>query len=90
MCAALRDLRIFFRAKNNLREPFAVAQIDENDAAMIALRMHPAGERDLLADIGGAKGVAMVRAIHGGERRSVSVSKLGRRACCASNSSLRR
>jgi hypothetical protein len=31
--------------------------------------MDPAGKLDLLADVGGAKGVAVVSAIHGSERR---------------------
>ena len=74
---ALRDFGMFFRPENNLREAFPVAQIGEDDAAEIALRMDPAGERDLLADVGGAEGVAMMRAIHGGERRSVSVGRGG-------------
>jgi len=31
--------------------------------------MNPAGELDLLANVDGAEGVAVVRAIHDGERR---------------------
>src|SRR5581483_4856824 len=46
-------------------QPFAVAQIDENDAAVIAARMHPAGERDGPANVRFAKRVAVSRAIHG-------------------------
>ena len=37
---------IFFRAKNNLGQTFAIAQIDKNHAAMIARHMHPAGKRN--------------------------------------------
>ncbi len=51
----LRKLGVFFRAKNDLRQPFAIAQIDENDAAMIARDIYPAGKRDLLADVAFAK-----------------------------------
>ena len=78
MMRGLRDFGIFLRAKDDLGESFAIAQIDENDAAVIAPGMDPAGEFDLLADVGGAKGVAIVGAIHGrraadsqcGERRA--------------------
>jgi hypothetical protein len=60
----LCKLGVFFRAKDNLRQTSAISQIDENDSAMIARDMHPAGQRDLPADIGFAKRVAIVRAIH--------------------------
>jgi hypothetical protein len=38
-----RELRVFFRPKDNLRQTFAITQIDENDAAMIARNIYPAG-----------------------------------------------
>ena len=60
---SLRDLGIFFRAKDHLREAFAIAQVDENDAAMIAPHMHPAGEFDLAADVGFTQFVAMMSAV---------------------------
>src|SRR6266480_4415452 len=60
----LRKLGVLLRTKDNLRQPFAIAQIDEDDAAMIARDMHPAGERDFAADVSLAQGIAIVRAIH--------------------------
>src|SRR5947207_11906669 len=56
--------RVFLRTKNNLGQTFAITQIDENDAAMIARDMHPAGERNLPADVTFPKRIAIVRAIH--------------------------
>jgi hypothetical protein len=47
-----------------LCQTFAIAQIDENDAAMIAHNIYPTGKRDLPADIAFAKRIAIVRAIH--------------------------
>ena len=80
MVRGFRYLGIFLRAKDDLGQAFTVAQVNENDAAVIAPRMHPAGEFDLLADVGGAQGVAVMGAIHGGERRSVSLSEGRNRA----------
>jgi hypothetical protein len=40
-----------------------VAQVDEQHAAMVADTMHPAGEADMGADIGLAKGGASVTAV---------------------------
>ena len=51
----LRKRRVFLRTKNNLRQPFAVAQINEDHSAMIARDIHPARESDLLADVAFAK-----------------------------------
>src|SRR6476620_11797586 len=66
---ALRNVGAFLGTKNDLRKAFAIAQIDENDATEVPPGMNPAGELDLLANVGGAEGVAVVRAIHDGERR---------------------
>ena len=43
------------RVRDDLRQPIMIAQIDEQHAAMIALAMHPAGQADGLADVGGAE-----------------------------------
>ena len=51
----LCKLGIFLRAKNHLSQSFAVAQINENHAAVIAGDVHPSGKRDLPADIAFAK-----------------------------------
>jgi hypothetical protein len=66
---ALRKLGRFLRTKDDLCEAFAIAQIDEDDATEVPPGMNPAGELDLLTNVGGAEGVAVVRAIHDGERR---------------------
>ena len=60
----LRELRVFFGAKDNLRQTFAISQIDENDAAMIPRDVYPPSERDLPVDIAFAKRIAIVRAKH--------------------------
>ncbi len=38
------------RIEHHLQQAFAVAQVDENHAAVVAPAMHPAGHRDLLAE----------------------------------------
>jgi hypothetical protein len=38
------------RIEDDLQQPLAVAQVDENDAAMVAAAMGPAGDGDDLAD----------------------------------------
>ena len=38
------------RIEDHLQQALAIAQIDENDAAVVAAAMHPAGDRDLLSD----------------------------------------
>ena len=63
MCA-FRKLGRFLRTKDDLCEAFAIAQIDKDDATEVPPGMNPAGELDLLANVGGAKGIAVVRAIH--------------------------
>ena len=45
------ELSVLFRAENDLGQAFAVAQVDEDDAAMVAGRIHPATECDGLADV---------------------------------------
>ena len=47
----LRYFGILFRAKDDLGKAFAVAQIDENDAAMVARNVHPSGEGGFVADV---------------------------------------
>ena len=60
----LCDLGIFFRAKNDLSQTFPIAQIDENDAAMIARDVHPAGERSHAANVDLAQLIAVMSAFH--------------------------
>ena len=59
------DLRIFLGAEDDLRDPFAVAQINENNAAVVAAGVNPARQGDGLADVFFAEDVAEVGAIHG-------------------------
>jgi hypothetical protein len=47
--------RHFPPGENHLSQSFAVAQINENHAAVIAGDVHPSGKRDLPADIAFAK-----------------------------------
>ncbi len=66
---ALGNFGVFFRAKNDLGQSLAIAQIDEDDSAKIAPGMDPACEFYLLPDVGRAKGVTMMSAIHGDSGR---------------------
>ena len=45
-----------------------IAQVDENHAAVIAAHLHPAGQNDLLSDVGGCQLIAVVSPIHGEEK----------------------
>jgi len=45
-----REHRCTIGIEHNLQQPRAIPQIDENDAAMVAPTMRPAGHRDHLAD----------------------------------------
>jgi hypothetical protein len=49
--------------KHDLGQAVMVAQIDEQQAAMVALAVHPAGQACLAAGIGGAQGAAGVGAV---------------------------
>ena len=49
--------------KHHLRQPFAVAEIDEDDAAVIAAAVDPSHQQNGLAFIGGAKRAAGVGAV---------------------------
>ena len=55
--------RLAVRLGDDLGQAIMVAQIDEENAAMIALAMHPAGQAHIRADIGFTKGAAIVGAI---------------------------
>jgi hypothetical protein len=80
----LRHLRVFFGSKDHLGQTFTIAQIDKDDAAMIARPVHPSSQRDLLADIGCSKRIAMMGSIHGAKagchsgRSEESRKRLGR------------
>src|SRR4051812_18273713 len=60
----LRQPGIFFRAEYDLGKPFAVAQIDEDHAAVIAANMNPAGKGGGLSDVALAQFVAMMGPVH--------------------------
>src|SRR5690606_37558375 len=55
--------RLAVRAGDDLGQAVMIAQVDEQDAAMIALAVNPAREADAAADIGLAKLAAIVGAI---------------------------
>jgi hypothetical protein len=50
-------------SKTTCAKPLAVAQIDEDALAVIAARVHPAEEHDLLADVLFAEVAAVVSAL---------------------------
>ena len=52
------------RIKNSLRAAFAVADVNEDEAAEVAPGMDPAGQGDDLPDVRRAQFVAMMRAFH--------------------------
>ena len=58
LCEHLRGVRVEY----DLQQPLAVAQIDENDAAVVAAAVGPAGHGDDLADRGFADLTAIVSA----------------------------
>ncbi len=51
------------RMDDDLRQAVMVAQVDEEDAAMVAQAVHPARKADGLAGVGGAQLVARMRTI---------------------------
>ena len=57
----LRQIR---RIEHRLRAAFAVAHIDEDDAAEIAAGVDPAGQSDCLPDVCRAQFVAMMCSFH--------------------------
>jgi hypothetical protein len=59
-----RKLGVFLRPKHDLRQAFAIPEINENYPAVIAGNIYPPGQCDLSADVGLAKRIAVVRAIH--------------------------
>ena len=48
-------LRVFLGPEDDLGDALAVAQVDENDAAVVAARIDPTGQRGGLAHVGGAE-----------------------------------
>ena len=45
-----------------------IAQVDENHTAVIAAHLHPAGQNDLLSDVGCCQLIAVMSPIHGEEK----------------------
>ena len=52
------------RVADDLHETFAVAQVDEDDAAMVAAAMHPAGERHGLGKMAAVDTAAIIGSFH--------------------------
>jgi hypothetical protein len=65
-----RSLGVFFRTKNHLCDPLAVAEVDEDEPAVVAAGGDPTAECDFVTGVFGAEGVAMMGAVgHGGVLR---------------------
>src|SRR5262245_10052165 len=60
-----QHLRPALGVKNHLRLAIAVAQIDEHDSALVAVRIDPAAKRDFLADVLGPQLAASMCAKQG-------------------------
>ena len=66
------DGGVFLGPEDDLRDAGAVAQVDEDDAAVVAARIDPAGEGNGLAHVGGAELVARVCTVAAHGRRGLS------------------
>ena len=61
--------------EDDLREAFAVVQVDEDHAAVVAVAIDPAGQVDRLADLFDPQGAAGMSALeHGGSLRASEAS----------------
>ena len=60
---------------DDLHEAFAVAQVDEDHAAVVAAAMHPARQRDGLAEVAAVDAAAVVSAFHDILRHGVAVER---------------
>ena len=61
--SAIANTSAAVRIEHDLQQPLAVAQIDENDAAMVAAPMRPTGHRDDLP-INGLADLAAIMSAH--------------------------
>ncbi len=57
-------LRVLLRVEDGLDEAIVVTQVDEDEAAVVAAAVHPAGEGDGLALVGGSQFAAGVGLQH--------------------------
>ena len=55
---------VVLRVEHHLRDAFAVAQVNEDDAAVVAPHVHPAGQTHLLPDVRRAQFPAMMCPFH--------------------------
>ena len=55
----------FFGPKHDLGSSFAVSEIDEDDASVVAGGIDPPGQGDFLTDVSEPEFVAVMRAVHG-------------------------
>ena len=61
-----RSLGVFLRTKNHLCDPLAIAEVNEDEPAVVAAGGDPAAECDFVTGVFGAEGVAMMCAVgHG-------------------------
>src|SRR5205085_12210144 len=77
------ELGAFLRPENNLREPFPVAQINEDDAAVIAENMHPAGENGGGANVAFAQLAAVMSPVHGKNQADKRAASFALTCSCA-------
>ena len=62
--SAVGEGRRAVRIADDLHQAFAVAQVDEDDAAVVAAAMHPARQRDGLAEVAAVDAAAIIGAFH--------------------------
>jgi hypothetical protein len=66
MLQLFAQLGVFVRLQFDLRNAFAIAQIDENDPALVANRIDPTDERNGRAEVGfGELGTVVSALRHG-------------------------
>ena len=55
--------RVRIGREHHLRDAVVIAQVDEQQIAVVALAMHPAGHTDVLSHVFGTELVVLVRAV---------------------------
>ena len=66
----LGKMGIIMRFQLDLREAFAVTQVDEDDAALVADGIHPAGQRRRGADVGRGDLGTVMGALHNKDKEA--------------------
>jgi hypothetical protein len=58
------DSRVGFRVEDNLGQSPSIAQVDEDQPAMVSSAMNPAGQRHLFGRVFGSEFSACMRFVH--------------------------